>query len=128
MSEETIKAADFQPEQYTMCIDGRMVQALVLTNETAKEVELDPYCVTALLPLRPLVCYGHEAKLERPQTGGKGHCGGKDVVGSALIDLRLPYLADPRRAPDTKFFIIEKTGGCTLKTWKSTLKSPDGTG
>ena len=57
----------FQPEQYTMCIDGRMVQALVLTHETAKEVELDPYCVTALLPLRPLVCYGQEAKLEPPQ-------------------------------------------------------------
>ena len=57
VSEETMKAADFQPEQYTMCIDGHMVQALVLTHETAKEVELDPYCATALVPLRPLVFY-----------------------------------------------------------------------
>ena len=32
-----------------------MVQALVLTHETAKAVELDPYCVTALLPLRLVV-------------------------------------------------------------------------
>jgi hypothetical protein len=91
-----------------MCIDGHMVQALVLTHETAKEVELDPYCATALLPLRPLVFYGSEAKLEPPQTGGNGHCGGKDVVGSAWIDLLLPYCADPRHAPDTKFFIIEQ--------------------
>ena len=57
-----------------MCIDGHMVQAPVLTHETAKEVELDPYCVTALMPLRLVVVYGQEAKLEPPQTGGKGHC------------------------------------------------------
>jgi len=54
VSEETVKAADFQPGQYIMCIDGRIVQALVLTHETAKEVEIDPYCVTALMALRPV--------------------------------------------------------------------------
>ena len=54
VSEETMKAADFQPEQYTLCKDGHTVQGLVFTHETAKEVELDPYCVTALLPLRRL--------------------------------------------------------------------------
>ena len=89
------KAADFQPEQYTMCIDGHMVQALDLAHETAKEVELGPYCVTALVPLRPLLFYGQEAKLEPPQAGGKGHCDGKDVVGSAWIDLLLPYSEYP---------------------------------
>jgi hypothetical protein len=128
VSEETIKAADFQPEQYTMCIDGHMVQALVLTHETAKEVELDPYCVTALLPLRPLVSYGHEAKLEPPQTRGKGHCGGKDVVGSAWIDLLLPYCADPRHAPDTKFFIIEQDWRLYPEDLEVNFESPDGTG
>ena len=87
VSEKTMKVADFPPEQYTMCINGHMVQALVLTHETAKEVELGPYCVMALVPLRPLFLYGQEAKFEPPQTGGKGHCGGKDVVGSAWIAL-----------------------------------------
>ena len=42
VSEEWLKSADFQPEQYTMCIDGHMVQALVLADETATAVELDP--------------------------------------------------------------------------------------
>ena len=32
VSEEAVKAADFQPERYTMCIDGHMVQALILTH------------------------------------------------------------------------------------------------
>jgi hypothetical protein len=35
--EETVKVADFQPERYTMCIDGHMLQALVPAHETAKE-------------------------------------------------------------------------------------------
>ena len=56
----------------------------------------------------PIGFYGQEAKLEPPQTGLKGHCGGRDVVGSAWIDLVLPYCADLRHGPDTKFFIIEQ--------------------
>ena len=60
-----MKVADFQPEQYTMCINGHMVQALVFTHETAKEVELDPSCVTALLPLRPLVFMGRRRSWNR---------------------------------------------------------------
>ena len=96
--------------------------SLVLTHETAKAVELDPYCVTALLPLRPLVCYGQEAKLEPPQTGGKGHCGGKDVVGSAWIccSCHTARTRAMRQTPSSSS--LSKTGGCTLKTWKSTLK------
>ena len=38
MSEEAMKAADFQPEQYKMCIDGHMVQALVLTDDWTRTV------------------------------------------------------------------------------------------
>ena len=52
-SEETVKAADFQPEQYTLRIDGHMVQALFLAHPTARKVESNQYCATALMPLRP---------------------------------------------------------------------------
>ena len=66
--------------------------------------------------------------MEPPQAGGKGHCGGKDVVGSAWIDLLLPYCADPRHAPDTKFFIIEQDWRLYPEDLEVNFESPDDTG
>ena len=80
-----------------MCIDGHMVQALILAHETAKGLELGTYCVMALMPLRPLAIFGQEAKLEPPEIGLKGTCVGRDMAGSAWTDLRLPYYADLRQ-------------------------------
>ena len=93
----------------------------------AKAAELGPYCAMALMPLRPLVVDGQAAILEPPRTGLKGHCGGRGVVGSAWIDLLLPYCADLRHGPDTKFFIIEQDWRLYPEDLEAVFENPGGT-
>ena len=47
------------------------------------------------------------------------------MVGSAWIDLLLPYCADPRHAPDTKFFIIEQDWRLYPEDLEINFESPD---
>jgi len=104
----------FQPEQYTMCIDGHMVQALVLTHETAEEVELDPYCVTALM--------------DRKRSWNRLKQEARVIVVArtwwAVLGLICScHLARTRAMRETpSSSSLSKTGGCTLKIWSSTLK------
>jgi hypothetical protein len=120
---ETSKAADFQPEQYTMCIDGHMVQARVLTHETAKEVELGPYCVTALLPLRPLVFKDRRRSWNRLKQEARVIVVARMwwAVLGLICSCHTARTRAMRQTPSSSS--LSKTGGCTLKTWKSTLKA-----
>ena len=106
-----------------MCIDCRMVQALVLPHETAKAVELDPHCVTALMPLRPLVFMDRRRSWNRRKLDSRAIV----VAGTWWAVLGLICSCHIVRTcamgQTQSSSSLSKTGGCTLKTWKPSLKS-----